>query len=113
MANTGLRCLLKKEFWNQATSPLTHNISGTAKAAAQTVMAVVWWAEVKTLLWWASNAVVLSGSAAYTYVRMLVYCYTYLPQIDGLQEMSARAENAPKDKDRKPLLTVQDDEENV
>lgn len=36
----------------QATSPLTHNISGTAKAAAQTVMAVVWYSELKTLLWY-------------------------------------------------------------
>ena len=32
----------------QVTSPLTHNISGTAKAAAQTVMATQWNAEVKT-----------------------------------------------------------------
>uniref|UniRef100_A0A914RXK2 Uncharacterized protein n=1 Tax=Parascaris equorum TaxID=6256 RepID=A0A914RXK2_PAREQ len=29
----------------KVTSPLTHNISGTAKAAAQTVIAVVWWQE--------------------------------------------------------------------
>uniref|UniRef100_A0A1I7WWW6 TPT domain-containing protein n=1 Tax=Heterorhabditis bacteriophora TaxID=37862 RepID=A0A1I7WWW6_HETBA len=35
----------------QATSPLTHNISGTAKAAAQTVLAVVWWQELKTSMW--------------------------------------------------------------
>ncbi|CAB3396643.1 unnamed protein product [Caenorhabditis bovis] len=56
----------------QATSPLTHNISGTAKAAAQTVMAVVWYSEVKTLLWWASNIVVLVGSGMYTYVQKRV-----------------------------------------
>uniref|UniRef100_A0AAF5PH14 Sugar phosphate transporter domain-containing protein n=1 Tax=Wuchereria bancrofti TaxID=6293 RepID=A0AAF5PH14_WUCBA len=53
----------------QVTSPLTHNISGTAKAAAQTVIAVVWWQEMKPLLWWVSNAVVLSGSAMYTMVK--------------------------------------------
>ncbi|CAG9532539.1 unnamed protein product [Cercopithifilaria johnstoni] len=53
----------------QVTSPLTHNISGTAKAAAQTVIAVVWWQEVKPLLWWVSNAIVLGGSAAYTVVK--------------------------------------------
>ena len=35
----------------KATSPLTHNISGTAKAAAQTVMAVAWWHEIKTFMW--------------------------------------------------------------
>lgn len=56
----------------QATSPLTHNISGTAKAAAQTVMAVVWYSELKTLLWWTSNFVVLFGSAMYTYVQKRV-----------------------------------------
>jgi GDP-fucose transporter C1 len=53
----------------QATSALTHNISGTAKAAAQTVMAVVIWQETKFFLWWVSNFVVLFGSAAYTYVQ--------------------------------------------
>ncbi|VDK82065.1 unnamed protein product [Litomosoides sigmodontis] len=53
----------------QVTSPLTHNISGTAKAAVQTVIAVVWWREVKPLLWWVSNTVVLGGSAAYTMVK--------------------------------------------
>ncbi|CAI4225471.1 unnamed protein product [Auanema sp. JU1783] len=53
----------------QVTSPLTHNISGTAKAAAQTVIAVAWWQELKTMMWWTSNIVVLFGSAAYTYVK--------------------------------------------
>jgi len=53
----------------QVTSALTHNISGTAKAAAQTLMAVVIWAEVKPFLWWCSNAIVLIGSAAYTFVQ--------------------------------------------
>ena len=31
----------------KATSPLTHNISGTAKAAAQTVLATHWFHEVR------------------------------------------------------------------
>ncbi|CAD5218792.1 unnamed protein product [Bursaphelenchus okinawaensis] len=53
----------------QVTSALTHNISGTAKAAAQTVMAVIIWMEVKSGLWWLSNIVVLAGSGAYTYVQ--------------------------------------------
>jgi len=53
----------------QVTSALTHNISGTAKAAAQTVMAVAIWQEVKPFLWWLSNLVVLVGSGAYTYVQ--------------------------------------------
>ena len=55
----------------QVTSPLTHNISGTAKAAAQTVLATVYYHEVKSSLWWMSNFVVLFGSAAYTQVKRM------------------------------------------
>lgn len=51
------------------TSPLTHNISGTAKACAQTVIATYWYHESKSFLWWLSNWVVLFGSAAYTFVK--------------------------------------------
>lgn len=51
------------------TSPLTHNISGTAKACAQTVIACMYFGDVKSTLWWTSNAVVLGGSAGYTEVR--------------------------------------------
>ena len=54
----------------QVTSPLTHNISGTAKAGAQTVLACAIFSEVKSGWWWLSNAMVLAGSSAYTYVRM-------------------------------------------
>merc|ERR1719238_1897886 len=55
----------------KVTSPLTHNISGTAKAAAQTVLATHVNAEVKPFWWWVSNGVVLIGSAAYARVRQL------------------------------------------
>ena len=51
---------------------MTHNISGTAKAAAQTVIATQWNAEVKSFEWWISNAVVLIGSSAYARVKQLV-----------------------------------------
>jgi len=54
----------------KVTSPLTHNISGTAKACAQTILAVVVYRDVKSLLWWISNALVIAGSTAYTLVRM-------------------------------------------
>ncbi|KAK7101539.1 GDP-fucose transporter 1-like [Littorina saxatilis] len=53
----------------QVTSPLTHNISGTAKACAQTVIACVYFAEIKSGLWWLSNMVVLAGSCGYTEVK--------------------------------------------
>lgn len=53
------------------TSPLTHNVSGTAKACAQTVLAVCYYEQIKSLLWWASNMMVLVGSFAYTWVKGL------------------------------------------
>jgi len=55
----------------KTTSPLTHNISGTAKAAAQTVLATHWFNETKSSLWWFSNMVVLGGSLVYARVRQL------------------------------------------
>lgn len=51
------------------TSPLTHNVSGTAKSCAQTVLAVVHSASSKSKLWWTSNMMVLVGSCAYTWVK--------------------------------------------
>merc|ERR1712018_763538 len=65
----------------KVTSPLTHNISGTAKAAAQTVLATQWWGEIKTTWWWISNLIVLLGSAAYTKVKQM--------------EMAAKQETLP------------------
>ena len=53
----------------QVTTPLTHNISGTAKACAQTVIASIYFYDMKPVLWWISNAVVLAGSLAYTHVK--------------------------------------------
>ncbi|KAM8939096.1 GDP-fucose transporter 1 [Pelodytes ibericus] len=51
------------------TSPLTHNISGTAKACAQTVLAVFYSQQIKSGLWWTSNLMVLGGSFCYTWVK--------------------------------------------
>lgn len=56
-------------FCWQVTSPLTHNISGTAKACFQTVIATQWYGEIKSGLWWLSNLTVLAGSMFYTYVK--------------------------------------------
>lgn len=55
----------------KVTSPLTHNISGTAKACAQTVLATTWFNEIKSFLWWLSNVVVLFGSFAYARVKQV------------------------------------------
>lgn len=55
----------------KVTSPLTHNVSGTAKACAQTVLATHWYNEQKSFLWWTSNFVVLGASATYARLRQL------------------------------------------
>lgn len=53
------------------TSPLTHNISGTAKACFQTVIAVVWFEDSKSFLWWFSNLLVIFASAAYARIKQI------------------------------------------
>lgn len=53
----------------QVTSPLTHNVSGTAKAYAQTLLGVFYYNEIKTTLWWISNVLVLCGAGLYSHVR--------------------------------------------
>lgn len=55
----------------KVTSPLTHNISGTAKACAQTIIATNWYHENRSTLWWLSNFVVLFGSSLYARVKQL------------------------------------------
>jgi GDP-fucose transporter C1 len=53
----------------KVTSPLTHNISGTAKACVQTVLALLWWKNPTTVTNLMGVALVLAGSMAYSYVR--------------------------------------------
>ncbi|XP_058485457.1 GDP-fucose transporter 1 isoform X2 [Solea solea] len=72
------------------TSPLSHNVSGTAKACAQTVIAVMYYASSKSMLWWTSNMMVLGGSSAYTWVRSL--------------EMKDTPRKEPQDSDKEKLL---------
>lgn len=53
----------------KATSPLTHNVSGTAKACAQTVLSLLVWPHTMTSAAWAGTLMVIGGSAAYGWVR--------------------------------------------
>lgn len=53
----------------QVTSPLTHNVSGTAKACAQTVMATQIYSESKSVSWWLSNLVILNASGLYAWFK--------------------------------------------
>ena len=55
----------------QATSALTHNISGTAKACCQTLLAVWIYQDTKTWQWWIANMTVLGGSGLYARVQQL------------------------------------------
>jgi len=54
----------------KATSPLTHNISGTAKAAVQSLMAFYLWGNEWTIMGVLGIFTVLGGSLLYTFVRM-------------------------------------------
>ncbi|KAG7337280.1 triose-phosphate transporter family protein [Nitzschia inconspicua] len=54
----------------KATSPLSHNISGTAKAAFQSMLAFYIWKNPATVMGVAGMFVVLGGSLLYTIVKM-------------------------------------------
>jgi len=54
----------------KATSPLSHNISGTAKAAVQSIMALYIWKNPATFMGVTGMFVVLGGSLLYTIVKM-------------------------------------------
>ncbi len=54
----------------QWTSPLTHNISGTAKACVQTLLAYMIWKNDSTVKGNIGVALVIVGSAIYAFVRM-------------------------------------------
>merc|ERR1712037_155559 len=55
----------------QVTSPLMHSISGTAKSAAQTILATRVYGESKSVLWWIANILVLGGSTAYAKAKQI------------------------------------------
>jgi len=54
----------------KATSPLSHNISGTAKAAVQSMMAFYIWGNEATVKGVLGIFIVLGGSLLYTFVKM-------------------------------------------
>lgn len=55
----------------KATSPLTHNISGTAKAAVQSLMAFYIWGNEATFKGVMGILLVIFGSGLYTWVQMI------------------------------------------
>lgn len=69
----------------KVTSPLTHNISGTAKACAQTVLATYWFNEAKSFMWWTSNMIVLGASAMYARLRQIQLTKEYKEEKEHLK----------------------------
>lgn len=47
------------------TSPVTHHISINAKSVTQTVIAVLYYNDYKTMTWWTGNLLVLAGTIMY------------------------------------------------
>lgn len=78
----------------KATSPLSHNISGTAKAAVQSLMAFYLWGNEPTLLGVLGIFTVLGGSLLYTFVKMSENAQSHPapppPAPQRQQEMSSR-----------------------
>ncbi|KAL5112707.1 GDP-fucose transporter [Taenia crassiceps] len=72
----------------QVTSPLTHNISGTAKAAVQTIIATLVSLDFKSALWWLGNFMVVAGSVAYACVRHKLALKEHLEEQDRYQPIS-------------------------
>jgi len=65
------------------TTPLTHNVSGTAKACTQTVLAVIYLKTPKNFIWWLSNLMVLVGSMLYAYFRSSVMKAKHVKQVSA------------------------------
>lgn len=89
----------------KVTSPLTNNISGTAKACAQTILASAIYHETRSLLWWVSNMVVLAGSAAYTRVKQLEMIASNKRQIIGADLESQKQLLISEDEQPQPKST--------
>lgn len=83
------------------TSPLTHNVSATAKAAAQTVLGLLVYRNPITAWGGASVAVILMGSLFYTLVR----------RAEMKKKLAAEEANAKNHELEKPLLTSKATEE--
>lgn len=81
----------------KVTSPLTHNISGTAKACAQTVLATFLYDEHKSFMWWLSNGLVLFGSAAYTRIKQLEMKRSHEEKLEKLVITDGDTEKLIKD----------------
>lgn len=91
------------------TSPLTHNISGTAKACLQTVIAVIYRHDHKSNLWWLSNVIILVASAAYSRIKQLEMERRSTTILSMVSVSSASTLNAKSFDQRRKESTSSDD----
>lgn len=53
----------------RVTSPVTHHISITGRSVAQTIIAILYYREQKTMWWWCGNLSVVSGVLLYAWLK--------------------------------------------
>lgn len=53
----------------KVTSPVSHHISINAKSVTQTIIAILYYKEEKTVLWWCGNILVICGVLIYTLIK--------------------------------------------
>lgn len=53
----------------RVTSPVTHHISITGRSVAQTIIAILYYKEQKTMWWWCGNLSVVSGVLLYAWLK--------------------------------------------
>lgn len=76
----------------KVTSPLTHNISGVAKACLQTLIDTIVHSTPKPFLWWIGTLAVLGGTTSYSVVKSIA------------MKASHQQESIRLDVENKPLL---------
>jgi GDP-fucose transporter C1 len=80
----------------KATTPLSHNISGTAKAAVQSLMAFYLWGNQPTVMGVLGIFTVLGGSLLYTWVKMNENSNTPMPPKPSPPSKHAREQEMSK-----------------
>lgn len=63
------------------TSPTTHHISNNAKSVVQTILAIMYFNEDKTFLWWCGNFLVIFGVMYYTYGKINERIEAKIPEL--------------------------------
>lgn len=73
------------------TSPVAHHLSINAKSVVQTVLAVLFYQEPKTLYWWVGNLLVVTGVLIYALTK--VFSDTQVEKLEASAEMELPVKN--------------------